>query len=121
MTNAPPKLTHALRLKCPHCGNSPLLKQGSWLEFQTGCEPCGYEYEREAGYFSGASWVINYTVAGLTGLSAGALLLWLAPTLSLNMILGIASGLALVVALAFFPVGKALWIWLDHVLHPLGT
>ncbi len=115
----PPKLAYALRLRCPHCGETPLLLKGSWLTFGTGCASCDYEYERETGYFSGASWVINYLVAGVSGLTIAGLLLWQMPAVGLGNVIAIAAGIG--VAVAFFPVAKALWIWLDHLLHPLGT
>lgn len=121
MTKDPPQLSHALRLRCPHCGKSPLLQEGSWLTFRQGCEPCGYEFEREEGYFTGASWVINYLVAGISGAGVAALMLWQAPTLSLETVIAIAAFIGISVAVAFFPIAKALWMWLDHMLHPLGT
>jgi uncharacterized protein (DUF983 family) len=121
MTKDPANLAYALRLRCPHCGETPLLEPGSWLTFRDGCRKCNYTFEREPGYFTGASWVINYTVAGVTAAGAGALLLWQAPGVPLDLVIGIAAAVGIAVAIGFFPVAKALWMWLDHKLHPLGT
>ena len=119
MTPKPPRLRHALRLRCPHCGETPLLQTGSWLTFRHGCEPCGYVFEREEGYFTGASWVVNYLVSGVSGAAVAAVLLWRAPAVALEAVIGVAAAVGIGIAVAFFPVAKAIWLWADHVLHPL--
>lgn len=115
----PLNLGHALRLRCPHCGQTPLRKDGAWFQFRDGCRNCHYQFEREQGYFTGAYWVMTYTVGALVGVAVAVLLLWQAPQLDVTLIAviaGVAAGLA---AFFFMPYGKALWIVLDHYLHPL--
>ena len=72
-----PNLWKALRLRCPYCGIEKLQKKGSWFQFREGCTTCGYRYERELGYYSGASWMINFPVTGLLGFFlVVALVMW---------------------------------------------
>jgi hypothetical protein len=120
MTNSKPKLLPTLLLRCPHCGKESLRKKGSWFEFKEGCSICNYRYEREAGYFTGASWMINYTVISLAGVGMAWYLvaatplrgLWIASMISLFVI---------VFGLWFFPYGKAIWMYFDHLINPLSA
>ena len=115
----PPRLVHALRLRCPHCGVTPLRTAGSWFTFRDECPRCAYRILRETGYFTGAAWVMTYTAASLAGIATGAALLWQKPEVDSLVLAAMASVVAAVTAFLFMPFGKALWIWLDHVLHPL--
>lgn len=118
-TTARPSLIAALRLRCPYCRKTPLRAPHSWVVFARGCPRCDYPYEREEGYFTGAAWVINYTFAAFWGLLVGGLLLWKRPQWGSLWISLITAVVALVAAAFFLPYGKAIWLWLDHVLHPL--
>lgn len=119
VTSSSPKLLHALRLRCPHCGKSPLLNQGSFVTFAKGCEPCQYRYEREVGYFSGASWMMNYAFATLMAMSAGGYMVWKHSDAGDFLVAGIPALFGGVSAFLFIPFGRALWLWMDHKLHPL--
>jgi uncharacterized protein (DUF983 family) len=114
-----PSLLNALRLRCPYCGKTPMRAPGSLIEFARGCGPCGYRYEREIGYFSGASWMMNYTFAALVAMAAGGYMVWKHSDASDLVIAGVPATIGAVAALAFIPWGRALWVWLDHHLHPL--
>lgn len=114
-----PSFFAVLRLRCPYCRKAPLLAPKSWIVFASGCPKCDYPYEREEGYFTGAAWVINYTFAAFWGVLIGGLLLWQRPQWGSLLISLITAVVALLAAIGFFPYGKALWLWLDHVFHPL--
>lgn len=114
-----PSLIAAMRLRCPYCRKTPLLADHAWFVFAHGCQRCDYPFEREEGYFTGAAWVINYTFAAFWGLLTGGLLLWKRPQWGSFSISLITAVVALLAATLFFPFGKALWLWLDHVFHPL--
>src|SRR5690348_4955994 len=73
------KLGPIFKLKCPYCARTPLRAPGSWFTFGPGCRECNYSYEREIGYFSGASWMVSFTVVSLLGFAVAALLLYLLP------------------------------------------
>lgn len=114
-----PNFWLALRLKCPYCGITPLRKSSSWLAFREGCTDCDYRFEREEGYFGGASQIISFFVIGLLAFAAGGLLLWLSPKTDGLVIAAVVSAFIVFVGIGFFPFGMALWIYLDHRLHPL--
>lgn len=118
-TNLKPKLSHALRLKCPYCGKTSLLKPGNPLEFGAGCEICDYKYEREIGYFSGASWMITYTVAALSAMVAGAIMVWKFSDKGDLIVAGVPAAFGGIAAVLFIPFGRALWMYSDHLVHPL--
>ncbi len=52
-------LGRAIKLRCPICGQGPLF--AGWFKMHPRCEHCGLKYEREPGYFLGASY-INYGI-----------------------------------------------------------
>lgn len=119
VTISKPKLLYALRLKCVHCGKSALLKKGSLVTFEDGCPNCNYRYEREPGYFSGASWMMNYTFAALMAMASGAYMVWKHSDAGDFVVAGIPALFGGSAALLFIPWGRSLWMWLDHVAHPL--
>ena len=115
----PLNILNTIRLKCPYCGNSSLLKAGSILEFEKGCQPCDYRYEREIGYFSGASWMMTYTVAAVSAMLAGGLMIWKYSDQSDLVIAGVPAAFGGLMAVVFIPFGRAFWMHIDHLLHPL--
>jgi uncharacterized protein (DUF983 family) len=119
-TTEKPKFLHALLLKCPHCGISKLLKPGSFITFDVGCTRCNYRYEREIGYFSGASWMMNYAVASFVAMLAGGYMVWKHSDAGDLIVAGIPALFGGVSAFVFIPWGRSFWLWLDHILHPLS-
>ena len=114
-----PSFIKALRLKCLYCGTVSLLKPGNPLAFNDGCAACNYKYEREVGYFSGASWMITYTVAALSAMIAGALMVWKYSDMGDLVVAGVPAVFGAVMALLFIPFGRSLWMYVDHFFHPL--
>ena len=114
-----PEFGKAISLHCPYCGVTPLRREKSWFEFQAGCSSCRYLYERESGYFTGASWMINFSFVALLGFAIGFFLLAMEPKPDGLVIALIINAIIIVACCLIFPFGKALWLWLDHLLHPL--
>lgn len=114
-----PSFIFAMLLRCPHCGKTPLRRKGSFVEFDKGCDICGYRYEREIGYFSGASWMMNYTFAALIAMLAGGYMVWKHSDAGDMIVAGIPALFGGVAAFLFIPWGRSLWMWIDHTLHPL--
>jgi len=121
VTKSKPKLLYALRLRCVHCGESPLLKKGSLVDFGVGCSLCNYKYEREIGYFSGASWMMNYTFAALISMASGGYMVWKHSDAGDLVVAGIPALFGGVSALVFIPWGRSIWMWFDHLFHPLSS
>ncbi|MGE0173450.1 MAG: hypothetical protein AB7T49_11705 [Oligoflexales bacterium] len=114
-----PKFKNVLLLRCLYCGEVSLRKEKSWLSFARGCEQCNYLFEREEGYFAGSSWMINYTVTAIIGL-VFAVYLIVNYDLGTMKIASLVSAFLVLFGLFFFPYGQALWMYFDHLIHPLG-
>lgn len=118
--NQKPQFRSLPLLRCPYCVKSPLLKAGSWFEFQEGCPICRYAYERESGYFIGAPWMISYPLIGaiclVTAIYFYPLLAPRYGTLGLSTLI---AAVAAVCGLLFYPYARAIWMFGDHVLNPL--
>lgn len=114
-----PSLMNALRLRCLYCGQTPLLQRGHFINFDLGCAQCNYKFEREIGYFSGASWMMNYTFATLVAMAAGAYMVWKHSDKGDFIVAGVPALLGALAAFIFIPWGRSLWMWFDHTFHPL--
>jgi hypothetical protein len=114
-----PHVFNALLLRCLYCGKTPLLRKGNLIEFGDGCTTCNYKYEREVGYFSGASWMMTYTVSALIAMMAGGYMVWKHSEAGDLIVAGVPALLGAISALLFIPWGRSLWMWFDHLFHPL--
>ena len=114
-----PKLVNVLKLRCLICGEEPLQEKKSWLKFRKGCRQCGYLYEREDGYFTGASWVIGYGFISVISLAPAIFFIVKYPHISSNLILFIASIFACLSGFMFFPYSRSIWMYLDQIFHPI--
>ena len=112
-------LSSLLFLRCPHCNKTPLLKNGSWFDFKKGCDICGYDYEREEGYFWGAPFMLNYPITGAIGITSFVFLEPHLRTYDVYFLAAIVSFIFCACALLLFPFAKALWMFLDHLIHPI--
>lgn len=115
-----PRFGAALRLRCPRCGITPLLRKGSWFQFEEGCHRCAYRYEREPGYFWGAPWMINYPLVAVLTL---ILAVWyLRSDLHLHSLVlaTVISTVAVGMSLLIYPLARSLWMYGDHFFHPLN-
>lgn len=113
------KLRGVFTLRCPYCCETALQKKGSWFKFQEGCSKCQLLFEREEGYFLGAAWMINYPLIGVTLMLIGAGLFMLFPEGTPMQYASALSVAAVVGGLLFFPFGRSIWMYFDHLLHPM--
>lgn len=113
-----PKFSNAVLLKCLYCGKTPLLRKGSWFDFDKGCSSCDYRYEREIGYYTGSSWIINYVIISAVGIIVAAYCAFATSIGGLG-IASIASAAMVAFGIFWFPFGSSLWMYFDHVFHPL--
>lgn len=105
-----------LRLVCPVCGEGRLFYPWRFKMYER-CQVCGFVYEREEGYFTGAM-AVNLVIAELL-MTIVVIPLSIQPWASLVVIL--LSGLAMSILLPclFYRHSKGLWMSLDHILHPV--
>ena len=117
-----PSFLAALRLRCPYCRVESLRKSGSWVDFKEVCPRCHYRIEREAGYFTGATWMFNFPVTGVLAFVLVLILFEYArePLGSLGIA---ACGAVFTFAFGiwFYPYSQSLWLYLEHRLRPLET
>lgn len=117
-------LGHALLLRCPVCGKSPIFPTlrstrslRDWFTPLDGCPRCGYPYEREPGYFLVSVWIINYGAGSVLGITIYVIReLFYHPPIG-QLILSV------IVPVFFFNLlfarhSKALFIALDHYYDP---
>lgn len=106
----------ALWLRCPVCGQGRIFR--SWFKMYADCPHCGYHFEREEGYFTGAM-ALNLIATELLACVAIVLLtvnaVPLAPAILLGVVLMVAA------PLLGYPHSRSFWMAMDLVWHPLGT
>ena len=108
-----------LRQQCSECGQGQVF-QGA-LRMNERCPVCGYKFEREAGYFTGAMY-FSYAL-GIPPIAAGVLLgkLLIVPAWPLHWIL-LATWVAfLPLVPAVFRYSRVLFIHFDRYFDPDGS
>jgi uncharacterized protein (DUF983 family) len=110
-------LLRALLLRCPRCGKGKLFRRGYVMEEQ--CAVCGWRYEREEGYWTGAM-AVNLVVAELI---VTAIAVPFSAYLAINH-LPLTPLVFLLPAPVLLPFlmyrrSKSLWMALDFLLHPV--
>ena len=118
---------HALNLRCPVCGLSPIFPAYhqfktilDWFSTLPGCDHCGYDYQREPGYFLTAAWLLNWQGMFVFGLVSFVILDGLF-RLSFIQLLCFNASFSLVIILLTVRHTKALFMALDHLLDPITS
>ena len=112
-------LRHALALRCPRCGDTPLFPGAGryrWFAMTSRCAACGLSFERAQGYWVGAIYV-NYAVTVAIAL-AGALLLWGVAGISTADQLWLWLAFVVVFPLWFFRYSRSLWLAIELLINP---
>ncbi|MEO7003332.1 MAG: DUF983 domain-containing protein [Ktedonobacterales bacterium] len=102
-------------LRCPRCGKGKLFRHWYTLTMEHRCSNCGWVFEREEGYWTGAM-AINLIVTELL-IAAGAIPLAImqAPILPL-LLIGIPA--TILFPILFYRYSKSLWMTVDFIIHP---
>lgn len=114
------KLRGIFLLKCPYCLETNLRKKSSWFEFDSGCPQCNYRFEREPGYFFASPWMINYPISAIVCFIFSYIMFQKMPDLAPLMKASFVAGVCIVTALILFPFSRAVWMFADHLFHPLS-
>ena len=110
-------LWRALLLRCPRCGEGPLYKRGYTM--YEACPVCGWRYEREEGYWTGAM-AVNLVVAELIVTAVVVpLAAYLAITHQSPAALIFLAPLAVVLPFLLYWHAKSLWMAIDLMLNPV--
>src|SRR5687768_11993255 len=110
-------LLRALRLRCPHCGGSPMF--ASWLKLKRACAACGLVYERgEHDYFIGA-YLLNLIIAELIVVAVLLMILlatW--PEVPWRAVPWIIVALTVPGVVLTYPFSRAFWLAIDLLFRP---
>lgn len=120
MTGKKASLWRALRLRCPYCGVEPLLKKGSWFDFRPGCPRCEYRFEREEGYYTGGSWMVNFPITATSIFILCWVMVVKVPGFGGLKLASVISVLAVAFGVFIYPFCMAIWMYAEHLFHPLG-
>jgi uncharacterized protein (DUF983 family) len=110
------KFARAMKLRCPRCGSSGVLRH--WLKMETRCPSCGLALQRgeDHDFWLGA-FAINLVIAeGLAALIGIVVLRWTWPNYAMAM--AVATVLAIVMPLIFFPWSRMIWLAWDLSFRP---
>jgi uncharacterized protein (DUF983 family) len=113
-------LIRGLLLRCPNCGKGKLFRR--FFTMYDRCPVCGWRYEREEGYWTGAI-AINLVV---TELLIALVAVPLAIVLAMNnepitLLVAIGLPLPFVLPFLFFRHAKSLWMSIDFMVHPIDV
>ncbi len=109
------RLAAAATGRCPRCLRGRIFR--GRFAMHTACPVCGLRFERESGYFTGAMYV-SYALAVPVMAACAAAVRWLAPSLSFEATVGVATLLFLPFVPALFRYSRILWIHLDQTVDP---
>jgi len=108
-------LWHALRLRCPYCGKGHIYSHGFTINDH--CSNCGWIFEREEGYWTGAI-AVNLVVAETI---AAAIAIPLAiMQVSPALVMGIGIPLVIALPILFYRHSNGFWMALDFMIHPVS-
>ena len=111
-------LIRGLLLRCPHCGKGKIFRR--FFTTYEQCPVCGWRYEREEGYWTGAI-ALNLVVTELLiAFVAVPFAIWLAANhqpITLLILIGLP--MPFLLPLLFFRHAKSLWMSIDFMVHPV--
>ena len=106
-------ILRGLRQRCPRCGRGKLFVRG--FKMYERCPSCGWVYEREEGYWTGAM-AVNLV---LTEIIAAAIVVPLAAMQFNPLVLyGVGIPLIALMPVIFYRVTKAIWMSFDFIVNP---
>ena len=110
------QLGRGLRKRCPNCGGGNLFQ--GFFRLKPACPACGYVFEREDGYWTGAM-IVNIAAceAWFFFLFVGVLLAT-APDIEWGPVLLVALVTNGILPVVFYPHSKTIWMALDLHFNP---
>lgn len=110
-------LIRGLLLRCPNCGRGKLFRKGFTMYEK--CTVCGWRFEREEGYWTGAIAVNLIVTELLIALVVVPLAIALAATHQPLTFLLTGLPLPILLPFLFFRHAKSLWMSFDFIVHPV--
>ncbi len=115
-TVIPVFLLRAFRLRCPRCGEGQLYS--SLFRMHKACPHCGYDFQREPGFYLGSIY-INYGWTALITV-VGFVVLRLGFDFPRGPLLIGFTTFCVIFPLLFFHHARALWLAMDFNFDPTG-
>lgn len=103
-----------LFLRCPHCGKGKLFRRG--FAMYEKCPVCGWRYEREEGYWTGAM-AVNLVVSEL--IVAAVVIPLAAMQTPLLPLFAIGLPATALLPILFYRHSKSFWMGIDFILNPI--
>jgi uncharacterized protein (DUF983 family) len=105
------------RMRCPRCLRGKLFR--GWFDMWERCPNCGFEFEREPGYFTGAMYASTFITLPLVFGIFGILWLFGSKTLlAAEVLLGVTALLTLPLIPLIFRYSRTLWLYFDWRFGP---
>ena len=108
-------LGRGMRQRCPVCGKGKIFK--GFFQTYERCPVCDFAYEREPGYYTGAI-AVNLIVTELV-IAAVVVPVAASQAVSIPVMLTVGSALPILLPLLCYRPTKAIWMSIDHVVHPV--
>lgn len=111
-------LIRGLLLRCPYCGQGKLFRKGFTMYEK--CPVCGWRFEREEGYWTGAialNLVVTELLITLIGIPLAIAFALSGAPITLLLLIGLP--LPIFLPFLFFRHAKSLWMTIDFILHPV--
>jgi len=110
-------LKRGFLLRCPNCGRGKLFRKGFTMYEK--CSVCGWRFEREEGYWTGAV-AVNLVVTELliAIIVVPLAIVFASANVSLVLLLIIGLPLPILLPFLFYRHAKSLWMSIDFIVHP---
>ena len=118
MANTATILIRGLLLRCPNCGKGKLFRRGFTMYEK--CPVCGWRFEREEGYWTGAvalNLVVTELLIALVAVPVAIALALAQQPITLLIIIGLP--MPFILPFLFFRHAKSFWMSIDFMLHPV--
>jgi uncharacterized protein (DUF983 family) len=108
----------AFRLRCPHCGDGPVLKWSGSV--QRRCRACNFRFERsDENYFSGAMFFGLLMGEFIFGISLFIIVFAMWPNVPWDTMMW-AVPLGVLLTMVFvIPASRAVWLTIDVLVRPV--
>ena len=110
-------LKRGLRQRCPVCGRGKIFS-GIFKTYER-CPACGFAFEREPGYYTGAM-AVNLVVSELL-IVIIAVPLAASQAVPVITLIILGCTIPILLPLLFYRPTKSLWMSFDHFIHPTET
>jgi len=108
-------LRRAARKHCPRCGGAGIF--ASFFGLRERCPTCGFRFEREQGYWTGAM-IVNIAVCELWFLILfGLVVLPTFPQVPWRLLLALGLLTNGLLPVVFYPWSKTIWMALELLFH----